>query len=412
MDWGLESRIYAACAKGVGPWLAKEVAGLGLPVIEEQVAGVFTCGTLRDAMRMNLGLRTAQRVLFLLEEFQAWDVAGFSAGIRRLTWERVLAPDGYLCVTSSVDMPCITDGRFANVKCKDAIVDRIREVCGRRPDSGPERKGTVVFVYWHGGRVLVYVDTSGEPLSRRGYRKQAVQAPMQESLAAAVVLASGWAVGTPFVNPMCGSGTLAIEAALMSAGRLPGAQRGHFGFMHINGFRKEEWDEIKRRGRNGASVAQGEPGKIVATDIDPTAVATARANAERAGVAGAIEFGVCDFEDTPVPPGAGVVLMNPEYGVRMGEVAELEPLYGRIGDFFKKRCKGYMGFVFTGNLDLGKRVGLRTCMKRTFFNGELECKLLGFALYEGSKRAKKAGAGAGVDVADGVEAAGQGGGAP
>jgi putative N6-adenine-specific DNA methylase len=273
------------------------------------------------------------------------------------------------------------------VKCKDAIVDRIRNQCGQRPDSGNERAGAVVFLYWNQDDVKVYLDTSGESLSRRGYRKIPMKAPMQETLAAAVVMATGWNYEGAFVNPMCGSGTLAIEAALLAQGRPPGLLRSNYGFMHIKNFDAAVWQTCRTAAR--ALPKRKMTGPIIASDISADAVAAARQNARTAGVEQLIEFHVCDFSETPVPPGGGVVLLNPEYGERLGSEPELEPLYHNIGDFFKKRCKGYTGYVFTGNLELGKRIGLRSSRRILFFNSQIECRLLGFQLYDGSKRQSK-----------------------
>jgi 23S rRNA G2445 N2-methylase RlmL len=166
-----KSRIIITCAKGVPPFLKEEVLSLGLPVLSETVAGVETEGTMEHAMRLNLFLRTGQRVLLLLREMEARNADELYRGVLRIGWEDYVSPEEALCVTSAVDNPTIRDSRFANLKCKDAIVDRVARKAGRRPDSGPERTGAVVDLYWKGDLCLVYLDTSGEPLYRRGYRK-------------------------------------------------------------------------------------------------------------------------------------------------------------------------------------------------------------------------------------------------
>ncbi len=209
-----KNRIIITCAKGIPPFLKEEVVSLGLPLISLGVASVETAGTMDDTLRLNLFVRTGHRVLFLLEEFKAQNPEELYSHLSRISWEDYIYEDGYLCVTSSVDNPTIKDSRYANVKSKDAIVDRIKKKCGRRPNSGPERKGAVIDLYWKEDLCQVFLDTSGEPLSRRGYRKIPLKAPMQETLAAAVVLAATWNGNGNFVNPMCGSGTLAIEAAM------------------------------------------------------------------------------------------------------------------------------------------------------------------------------------------------------
>jgi 23S rRNA G2445 N2-methylase RlmL len=384
--WVEKQKILITCPKGIVPWLAGEVRALGFPVLAEGEAAVETEGTLADTMRMNLHLRTGHRVLWRIAAFRAEDPNGLYRGIRELSWEGLLHERGehaYLSVTSTTDTPTITDARFVNVKTKDAIVDRLLESCGVRPDSGPERNRAVVHVYWKGNGVSVYLDTSGEPLSRRGYRKIPLMAPMQETLAAAVILSTGWNGRTSFVNPMCGSGTLAIEAALFAQGKAPGLLRSNYGFTHVKGFDPPAWRKI----RTEAHAAQkATAATIIATDIDPQAVAAARQNARTAGVENMIEFAVCPFAETPIPERGGIVLINPPYGERIGEESRLIGLYREIGDFFKQRGGGYRGYIFTGNAALGKRVGLRTKRRITFYNGEIECRLLEYELYEGTRR--------------------------
>jgi putative N6-adenine-specific DNA methylase len=210
---------------------------------------------------------------------------------------------------------------------------------------------------------------------------------MQETLAAAVVLATGWRGDGNFINPMCGSGTLAIEAALIGLTRPPGLLRSNFGFMHWKEFDESSWKKLRHRAK---SVSKKDlSGKIIATDIRQEAVEATKKNAATAGVEHLMEFGVCDYSETPVPAGEGVLVLNPEYGERLGEVEELRKTYQGIGDFFKKRCVGYRGYIFTGNFELAKQVGLRTKRRLPFFNSNIECRLLEYDLYEGSRKTRK-----------------------
>ena len=379
-------RILITCAKGIAPFLGEEVLRLGFPVLSESVAGVETEGTFDDTLRLNLRLSTGHRVLLLIRDFTAGDADALYRAVSEIAWEEYIAEDGYVCVTSSVDNPTIRDSRYANVKCKDAIVDRIKEKRGQRPDSGPDQDRVVVNLYWKGRNCSLYFDTSGEPLSRRGYRKFPMSAPMQETLAAAVIHASGWSGSGHFINPMCGSGTLAIEAALAALNRAPGLLRDNYGFMHMKGFKESLWNDLRAQAKKESKKTLGY--RIIATDIRRDAVEAAKKNAIIAGVERLIEFAVCDYSETVVPDGGGVVILNPEYGERMGKIKELESVYKGIGDFFKQKCKGYTGYLFTGNLELAKKVGLRPKRKIPFFNGGIECRLLEFELYEGSRKNK------------------------
>ena len=385
--WSEKRTILITCARGVAPVLAEELRALSFPVLSEGEAVVETEGTLCDTILINLSIRAGQRVLYFLKAFPAGNAQDLYRTVSEIVWEDLIREDGYLSVTATGDTTAVNDSRFAAVKTKDAVVDRMRELKGRRPDSGPDRNAAVVHLHWAGERVWLYLDTSGEPLSRRGYRKIPLEAPMQETLAAAVLLTAGWKGEGNLVNPMCGSGTLAIEGALIALRRAPGLLRGNFGFMHIKGFDEAYYGEI--RGRLRKSAGRTLKGRVVATDIRPEAVEAARQNARTAGVDHLIDFHACDFRQTPVPEGNGVVILNPEYGERMGQINALEGVYGAIGDFFKKQCRGYRGYIFTGNRGLAKKVGLRTSRRIPFYNGAIECRLLEYEIYEGSHRRPK-----------------------
>ena len=382
-------RLLITCPRGLAPYLKQELDSLSVLVSEETPAGIWIDGDMTLAMRLNLQLRTANRVLVLLDTFKVSDPEDLYKIVMSMPWEKRIPADGYLSVIANADTPSIRDTRFLGLKVKDAVVDRIRDKKGRRPDSGPELKGTVLNVYWADQECSIYLDTTGETLSKRGYRRLTHTAPMQEGLAAGVVMATGWHenIDTAFINPMCGSGTIAIEAALMALGRAPGATRLRFAFESLIGFDDAAWKKMRSEAR--VEARKSIPGRIIATDIDPKAVDIARRNAETAGVEQHIEFNVCDYKDTEVPDVSdkgGVVVMNPEYGRRLGEERELEGLYSGMGDFLKSRCKGYKGYIFTGNMALAKKVGLRTSSRREFYNGPIECRLLEYELYEGSRR--------------------------
>src|SRR5512143_2666910 len=320
-----KTKILITCPKGIPPLLKQELQALQFPILSDAVAAVETEGVFNDTYALNISLRTGHRVLYLLKKFKAKNSDELYRALTCVNWEDYIPEDGYLCVTSGVENKTIKDSRYASLKCKDAIVDRIKEKRGRRPDSGPERDRSVVHLYWKDEQCAVYLDTSGEPLSRRGYRKIPLGAPMQETLAAAVVLATGWNGTGNFINPMCGSGTLAIEAAQIALDRAPGLLRSNFGFMHLKGFNAAIWSELREVARKGSCKSPA--GRIIATDWSPEAVEAARTNPTTAGVDHLIEFGVCDFVDTPVPEGGGVGVMNPAYGERMGETAKLEETY-------------------------------------------------------------------------------------
>ncbi|MBS1114010.1 MAG: putative N6-adenine-specific methylase [Nitrospirae bacterium] len=382
-----KNRIFITCPKGIQTSLASEIQSLGFPLLSESFSGVETEGTLDDTMRLNLYLRTGHRVLYLLSGFTAKTPDELYAKTAKVPWEDYIYETGYVSVTSTVDTPTITDSRYANVKCKDAIADRFMKKFGRRPDSGAERDRAVVHLHWKHEECRLYIDTSGVPLSKRGYRKIPMAAPLQETLASAIIIATGWRDSGNFINPMCGSGTLAIEAAMIGLEKAPGILRNNFCFMHLRGFNRALWEGLRlEASQRSKRTLQN---RIIATDISSKAVDAARKNAMTAGVEHLIEFSICDFKDTIVPEGSGTVLLNPGYGERMGEIDQLAGTYAGIGDFFKQKCRGYTGYVFTGNPGLAKKIGLRSKRKIQFFNGAIECRLLEYELYEGTKKTSK-----------------------
>lgn len=382
------SNIIVTCPKYISKYLSKEIEDLGYIVDEQRVTGVSIKGTLNDCIKLNLHIRTGNQVLWLWQKIMAKNADELYEQCLKMPWEDLLDVDSYLCITSNVQNETIDNNLYANVKLKDAIVDRFREKKGLRPDSGPNRNKTVIHLFWKGDEASIYIDTSGETLSRHGYRKQPGLAPMQENLAAATIMATKWDKNSSFVNPMCGSGTLAIEAAMIALNRIPGLMRSNYGFMHIKGYDDTVYENIRREAR--LNVKKNLDFRIIASDLDPVAVHAARSNAQTAGVDLHIEFRQEDFRETLCPQDKkGIVMFNPEYGERLGEYEELELIYKAIGDYLKKEAKGYFGYIFTASPNLAKKVGLQADRKIEFFNSKLECRLLEYEIYEGSRRVDK-----------------------
>ena len=380
----LDRPLLATCPRGLAPVLAREIRELGLDVLEEQAFGVAVRGDLELAMRLNLCLRTAHRVHLHLASFKASGPDQLYREVERLPWEKLITPDGYVSVHSHIQTEAVKDSRFANVRLKDGLADRMRRVTGRRPDSGPDKGRAVIFLHWSGQDCQVWLDTSGEPLNRRGWRTMPHKAPLQETLAAGLILSSRFQPGMDFFNPMCGSGSLGIEAALLAMARSPGLSRDNFGFMHVIPFSPKRLAAIQQELEKQCLEKPG--GRFILSDHDPDAIKAARHNARKAGVDRWCEFAACDFAETPVAGRGGVVMLNPEYGMRMGDEERLAETYGRIGDFFKQRCQGMTGYVFTGNPKLAKTVGLRAKRRIPFFNSQIECRLLEYELYAGSRK--------------------------
>ncbi|HET7179866.1 MAG TPA: class I SAM-dependent RNA methyltransferase [Chryseosolibacter sp.] len=379
-----KARVVITCSKRLAPYLEADVKELGFSVDRVFPTGVEITASVSDCIRLNLNLRCASQVLYSLKTFRADSPDDVYRQVKSFRWEELLDTDGYFSITNQVDHPTVNNSMFVNVKVKDAIADGMRERVGKRPDSGSATDKAVIHLFWREDRAELFLDTSGETLSKHGYRKIPGKAPMLEGLAASTIMAGQWDRTSPFVNPMCGSSTIAIEAALVATNRRPGLYRTNYSFMHVKGFDEETY---AREYRQLESQIREVPGlRIIATDISKDAIDISKVNAARAGVDQYISFAVCDFEETEIPQGHGVIYFNPEYGERLGEVAELEKTYARIGDFMKKKCQGYVGYIFTGNLELAKKIGLKAKRRIEFYTAKLDCRLLEYELYGGSRR--------------------------
>ncbi|MCO5240114.1 MAG: class I SAM-dependent RNA methyltransferase [Chitinophagaceae bacterium] len=383
-----KAAITITCHKRITPYVEQEVNALGFTVEHRFITGVRISGTVNDCIKLNLNLRCASQVLYRLKEFEASNADTIYNNLVSYPWESILPEGGYFSVTSNVSNETINNNLFANLRVKDAIVDRIREKTGKRPSSGAELTGAVFNLFWKNNHAEIFIDTSGNSIARHGYRKIPGLAPMLEALASATIYATRWNRTSPFINPMCGSGTIAIEAALIATNRRPGLFRTNYAFMHLQGY--DDAVYLKEDALLEEQIIDVPELRIIATDYSERAIENAKKNAIAAGVAQLIDFKVCDFADTEVPPDAGGILfVNPEYGERLGQVKELEETYKRIGDFMKQRCGSYYGYVFTGNLELAKKTGLKASRRIEFYTSTIDCRLLEYELYAGSRKPKE-----------------------
>jgi 23S rRNA G2445 N2-methylase RlmL len=382
-------KIIITCHKWLAPALNKEVLALGFTVDRVFQTGVELTGTVQDCIRLNLNLRCASQVMYSIKSFICNDPDELYKSLVTIHWEKLIDPKGYFSVTSNVFHPSISTNLFSNLRVKDAIVDRMRDATNLRPTTGSTLSGAVVYLFWKHDEAEVFLDTSGESLAKHGYRKLPGKAPMLEALAAATILSTKWDQASLFVNPMCGSGTLAIEAALIATNRVPGLLRENYAFMHLLGYKDSMY--YNERLKLDDQIKSVPILKIIASDISKQAIDIAKINAKVAGVEDLIEFQVVDFEKTkmPEPTEHSVIMFNPEYGERLGEEIELEATYARMGDFMKNQCKGMTGYIFTGNLDLAKKIRLKPSRRIEFFNATIDCRLLEYELYAGTKRTDK-----------------------
>lgn len=374
-----ELSFFVTAAKGVEEVLAQEMAGLGLAGVTVEKGGVRFTGDLSACYRANLWLRTASRILIPLAEFPCDSPQQLYDGVRAISWDRYLTPDTTLAVECVLRDSALTHSGFVALKTKDAIVDTLRDHFGRRPSVNPKDPDLLVNAHLVRNRCTISLDSSGTGLDRRGYRTEAGEAPLRETLAAALVLLTGWDGTVPLVDPLCGSGTILIEAALLALNRAPGLVRDRFGFQRWPSFDAPRWRRLVDEARQAERTTLSAP--LLGIDRLEDVLAVARNNSRRAGVERIISFTAGDVRDLAPPPPPGVILTNPPYGRRLGDEDQLKPFYGQLGDVFKQRCAGYTAWLFTGGLDLAKAVGLKASRRIVLYNGPLECRLLRYDLY-------------------------------
>jgi len=382
--------------RGLTDLLARELQELGAHEVRERATGVVCSGALEVAYRACLWSRVANRVYLEVAGFQAQDASEFHAAVRALDWPAHLKPGATLACDFTGRHPTITHTHFGALKLKDGIVDAMRLATDARPDVALERPDVRVHAHAHGTAITVSIDLSGESLHRRAYRGAAGEAPLKENVAAGVLMRAGWlelaAQGAEFLDPMCGSGTFCIEAALMAADRAPGLTREHFGFLGWRGHDALLWarlrEEAEARARAGASTRA----VVRGTDRDRLAIGNARDNARRAGVGGLARFDPGLLADAApataeVPARPGLLCTNPPYGVRLEDREVARTIHRELGAVLRERFQGWSAAILTGAPELGMELGLRAYRTHAVWNGGIECRLLRIKVEAGSARA-------------------------
>lgn len=370
--------FFAQAARGLEEMAKVELEELGAGKVEVSGAGLHFHGDAAVLYRVNHRSRLVSRVLAPLAAFSCFSEQALYDAARAIEWERILAPEQTFAVFAHVGESRIAHSHYAALRLKDAVADRFRERCGRRPDVDTEHPDAWIHLVVRNDRALISLDTSGGSLHRRGYRKQSVAAPLQETLAAAMVRLSGWQGERPLVDPFCGSGTILAEA-FMHYCRVPSAfKREKFGFEMLPDFDRDAWDAVRREGM--AMTREMPEGLVRGSDLDRQSVAAARANLREVPGTRGVAVERKDFRELPGIPGATIVC-NPPYGVRVGEAQGARRLYGEFGDFLKQRCPGSTAFVLCGNLDLVSAIGLKPARRFVLFNGPIECRLLKIEIY-------------------------------
>ncbi|GAB4346241.1 MAG: bifunctional 23S rRNA (guanine(2069)-N(7))-methyltransferase RlmK/23S rRNA (guanine(2445)-N(2))-methyltransferase RlmL [Gammaproteobacteria bacterium] len=378
--------LFATAPRGVNDLLAKELAEFGATELRESPAGVSFRGTLETAYRACLWSRLANRILLQLSTFEVTDADALYEAVRALPWEEHLECGGTLAVSATQQRGVITHTRFLAQRVKDGVVDRFRARTGSRPSVELRSPDLRLHLHLQRNRATLNIDLSGESLHRRGYRLEGAKAPLKENLAAAILLRAGWPAiavrGGALVDPLCGSGTLLIEGAMIAAGRAPGLLRTRYGFSGWLGHDAALWERLLEEARGAAARAIDTLPPLLGFDAEEGALAAALENARRAGFGEVIRFEQCRLDALPprrfrgLEP--GLVVTNPPYGERLGDRESLKPLYAGLGALLRDAFQGWRAAVFTGNPDLGKRMGLRARRRNRLYNGAIECQLLHF----------------------------------
>jgi 23S rRNA (guanine2445-N2)-methyltransferase / 23S rRNA (guanine2069-N7)-methyltransferase len=376
-------QFFATTPMGMEPLLDQELREIGCLDVQSTRGGAQFRGTLEMAYRVCLWSRIANRVLLPLSTFPAPDPDRLYGGVRKIHWTDHLTAKNTLAVTFTTSHSKITHTQFGALKVKDAIVDQFRSIQGVRPSVDPIRPDLRINVHLQQDVATVSLDLSGDSLHRRGYRDEGAKAPLKENLAAAILKFAGWphADPIPLLDPMCGSGTLPIEAAYMAARIAPGLKRDYFGFTGWLGHVPVLWKRLLAEAEEQQIRDPKKLPRIVGYDEDFRVVRVALANVEKAGLRGKIhiekrELAFCEAIGT-----SGILVTNPPYGERLGEIEELKTLYKRLGDTLKQKFKGWEGYIFTGAPELAKSVGLKASRKTVLYNGPIECRLLKYDLY-------------------------------
>jgi len=372
--------FFASSPRGLEALLSQELSSLGAKELKETPGGVAFSGTWETAYRANLWSRIASRILWRVGEFKYTNEKDLYEAAKAVDWPGYFAVQKKIRVNVTAQKSPLKSLEFATLKVKDAVCDRFRDSLGSRPDVDRAAPDVRIHAFLEEAKGILYLDTSGEALFKRGWRMDIAEAPIRENLAAGIIMLSGWKFDQPLLDPMCGGGTLLSEAAAMARGRAPGAKRS-FGFEKLSVFDPKLWERIKTE----RTVQPVEP-RLYGSDTDPDALQAARRNLGAAGVERWVKLEQSDVLERTAPEPAGVMVANPPYGERIGSADELAALYPKLGDALKKRFAGWNCFFFTADLRLPKLIRLQPSRRTPLWNGSLECRLYEFRIVSGSNR--------------------------
>jgi putative N6-adenine-specific DNA methylase len=373
--------FFAPCPRGLEGVLAAELAGLHAGDVTSTDGGVAFTGALEIAYRANLESRIASRILWRVASGGYRDETDLYELVRAVDWKRLFLPARTLRVDVAATRSPLQSLEFATLRVKDAVCDRLRADLNVRPSIDKRAPDVRVHAYLTDRDATIYVDTSGEPLFKRGYRRDMEDAPLRENLAAGLLALAGWTPDMPLLDPMCGSGTIAAEAALVAADRAAGLART-FGFQKLLWFDGPAWQRMKQTARDRIRAAPSEP-TIFASDVAPGAVGKTTSNLNGAHVGDFVRVECLDLLVRAAPASSGLLLTNPPYGVRLSDQEKMAAFYPLLGDALKQRFTGWTACFFTGDLRLPKLIHLKVASRTPLYNGAIECRLFKFPLVAG-----------------------------
>ena len=375
--------FFASCPRGLEELLLQELSSFGAEAPAQAPGGVAFSGTWEIGYRANLWSRIASRILWRVGEFPYRNEQDLYDAARAVAWPKYFSVQRKIRVNVTAQKSPLKSLEFATLKVKDAVCDLFRDRVGSRPDVDRAAPDVRIHAFLEEAKGILYLDTSGEALFKRGWRTDIADAPIRENLAAGIIMLSGWKFDQPLLDPMCGGGTLLSEAAAMARGRAPGAKRA-FGFEKLALFDTKLWERIK-----GEKKTNSREPRLYGSDTDPEALQAARRNLGAAGVERWVKLEQADVLERAAPEAAGVMVANPPYGERIGSADELAAFYPKLGDALKKKFGGWNCFFFTADMRMPKLIRLEASRRTPLWNGSLECRLYEFEIVAGSNRAKR-----------------------
>lgn len=379
----MKQRFFATCPRGLETLLAGELGALGAEDIAPAYGGVAFAGEFAVCYRANLYSRLASRVLWRVGGGGYRNEEDVYRGALSFNWPDFFGVDRTIVVKMTAQKSPLKSLEFTTLRIKDAICDRFREATGERPSVDIREPDVRIHAFLTIDTCTLYLDTSGASLFKRGLRKQAGAAPLNENLAAGMLRLAGWQPGIPLFDPMCGSGTILMEAAQIALNIAPGSNRS-FGFEKLGNFDAAAWDKLKDAAR--AAALPPTPLPIYGRDLFGDSLRDAQINLEAAGLAGVVELKQGNVLEVPAPAPSGIIVTNPPYGVRIGEQAELAAFYPRLGDWLKRKCAGWNAYILSADMQLPKLIRLAASKRTPLFNGALECRLFEYKIVAGSAR--------------------------